>query len=61
MKYHIPEWIMTSKFEDYNDIAHRFKWVDNETIRVVNTEGIERLVDLKNNYKEIEFNVIPMY
>lgn len=52
---------MTSKFEPYLDVAHRFRWVDNNTIRVVNTEGIERLVDLSNNFKEIEFNVIPIY
>ena len=39
----------------------RFTWVDNDTIKIVNNEGIERLVDLKNNFKEIEFNRIPMY
>lgn len=39
----------------------RFSWIDNDTIKVVNNEGIERLIDLKNNFKEIEFNRIPMY
>lgn len=36
-------------------------WVDNDTVRIVNNEGIERLVDLKNNFKEIEFNKIPLF
>lgn len=36
-------------------------WIDNDTVKIVNTEGIERLVDLKNNFKEIEFNRIPMF
>lgn len=41
--------------------ALRFMWVDNDTVKIVNHEGIERLVDLKNNFKEIEFNKIPLY
>src|SRR5574343_54353 len=36
-------------------------WIDNDTIKVINNEGIERLVDLKNNFKEIEFNRIPYF
>lgn len=43
------------------NVVHRFAWVDNNTFRVINHEGIERLVDVKNNFKEIEFNVIPMF
>ena len=61
VKYDIPEWIMTSKYEPYINVAHRFKWIDNNTIRVINTEGIEQLVDISNKFKEIEFNVIPIY
>lgn len=50
-----------NKEESFVSVAQRFMWIDNDTIKVVNTEGIERLVDLKNNFKEIEFNRIPMF
>lgn len=33
----------------------------NDIVRIVNSEGIERLVELNNNFKEIEFNKIPLY
>ena len=47
--------------EDYLEVAHRFLWIDNDTIRIINNEGLERLIDLKNNFREIEFNKITMY
>lgn len=63
VRYHIPEYLMENPNKEVGFLpaAHRFTWVDNDTIKIVNHEGIERLVDLKNNFKEIEFNRIPMY
>jgi hypothetical protein len=63
VRHHIPDWLMSepNKQESYVPVAQRFMWIDNDTIKVVNTEGIERLVDLKNKFKEIEFNRIPMF
>jgi hypothetical protein len=63
VRYNIPDWLMQLKNLDDNfvSIAHRFMWIDNDTIKLVNDEGIERLVDLKNNFREIEFNRIPMF
>jgi hypothetical protein len=63
IRYNIPEWLMEvpEGVDSFVSVALRFMWVDNDTIRVANNEGIERLVDLKNNFKEIEFNVIPMF
>lgn len=52
---------MNSKNENFVDVAHRFKWVDNDTVRIINHEGIERLIDVNNGFKELEFNVIPLY
>jgi hypothetical protein len=52
--YKIPEWLMScDSHEDYLDVAHRFIWIDNDTIRIINNEGIERLIDLRNNFREI--------
>ena len=32
------------------DYCKRFKWIDSDTIRLVNNEGIEKIVDIKNNF-----------
>eukprot|EP00347_Sterkiella_histriomuscorum_P017370 403349643 len=63
VRYQIPEWLMSNpnKEEAFVAVAHRFSWIDNDTVKIVNNEGIERLVDLKNNFREIEFNRIPMF
>ncbi len=47
--------------EELIEVAHRFLWMDNDTIRIINSEGVERLIDLRNNFREIEFNKISMY
>lgn len=61
IRYNIPEWLMEFHEDEFMNVALRFTWIDNETVKIVNPEGIERLVDLKNNFKEIEFNRIPLY
>lgn len=61
--YEIPEWLMDFSAEDetFVSLALKFMWINNDTIKVVNSEGIERLIDIKNNFKEIEFNKIPLF
>ena len=45
-----------------SEIMNRFKWIDDETIRIINHEGIEKLVYLKDKeLVEIEYNVIPLF
>lgn len=39
----------------------RFKWENSETIKILNKEGIEKKIDLKDNFKEIEFNIVPLF
>jgi len=52
IRYHIPAWLMDSpnKLEGFHTTAHRFAWIDDETVKIINNEGIERIVDLKNNF-----------
>ena len=40
---------------------NRFTWITKDLIRIVNREGIEKLVSLKENSEEIEYNVIPLF
>lgn len=59
--YEIPKWIMSAEDEPFLDVLNRFIWIDNQTIKIVNHEGVERLFDLTKNFREIEFNIIPIY
>lgn len=53
---------MDMDLEPASEIMNRFKWVDDDTIRIINHEGIEKIVDLKDNQLlEIEYNVIPLF
>jgi hypothetical protein len=52
---------MDAKGESPEHVIHRFAWLDNNTFRIISHEGIERIVDINDNFKELEFNVIPMY
>ena len=47
--------------EKIADIVYRFKWQDNESIRVINNEGFERLIRLDASFSEISFHAIPLY
>lgn len=35
--------------ENVKEIMNRFAWVDYKTIKIINREGIEKLVDLEDN------------
>jgi hypothetical protein len=44
------------------DIAARLMWVDSNTLKYVNKEGIERKIDVSNDdFKELQFNIVPLY
>ena len=47
--------------EPAKEIMNRFQWVDDDRIRLINKEGIEVIIDIKNNFEEIEFSVIPLF
>ncbi len=41
---------------------NRFKWVDDSTIRIINSEGIEKILAIRGEFlDEIEYNVIPLF
>ena len=41
---------MDISLENPRDIMNRFMWIDNSKIKLVNKEGIEKLIDIKNNF-----------
>lgn len=52
---------MSPEKESPVEVMNRFMWVDQSTIRIINREGVEKLLDLKDNFREIEYNVIPLF
>lgn len=71
----IPSHILNFKTEKLLDVASRFAWLGNNTLKVISSEGIERkisvvekIVDTGNGqtkrtyvFKEEKFNVIPLF
>jgi hypothetical protein len=41
-------------------VGKKFKWLDNRLIRVINNEGIQKTVDILDEFKEISYCTIPM-
>jgi hypothetical protein len=37
--------------EPAKDVLNRFMWKDENTIRVISKEGIEMIIDIKDNFK----------
>lgn len=52
---------MDPSLQSSQELMSRFKWIDSNTVRIVNFEGIEKIVDMKNNFRELEYNVIPLF
>jgi hypothetical protein len=41
--------------------VNRVQWLNNRLIRIVNLEGVEKIMDIQDNFKEVESNVIPFF
>jgi hypothetical protein len=40
---------------------NRFLWIDKNTIKIMNKEGIEKILDVSNKFAEVEYNKVPIY
>lgn len=52
---------MNAKEGNVNEVVHRFKWHDNNTIQLINSEGLERIIRLDGEFSEVQFHNIPLY
>ncbi len=58
----IPIGLMgVSESETVNQIARRFMWIDANTVRITNIEGLEKMVDITNGFKEISYASVPLF
>jgi hypothetical protein len=51
----IPRGLMNPKKEDVKALAKRFMWLDSSRIKVINNEGMENIIDINNNFDELEY------
>lgn len=59
--YEVPKDLMKyDKREKKQSVINRFLWIDNRTIKIMSKDGIEKKVDIENNFAEIEFNKVPL-
>ncbi len=61
VKHEIPKYLMEYSPDKVTETVHRFKWENNTTLRLINSEGFERLVKLDGKFTEIQFHAIPLY
>ena len=40
---------------------NRVKFLDEKTLLIVNEEGLEKIVDIDKNFKEIAYNSRPLF
>lgn len=49
----IPDELMSVKDEAVEDVVRRFRWINDFQIHIINHEGIERIIDINDNFREI--------
>jgi hypothetical protein len=52
---------MDARSAPVKEIMNRFMWINKDEIRLINKEGVEKIVELANEQKEKEYNVIPLF
>jgi hypothetical protein len=61
----IPKGLMKledpDNIKDLTDYCKRFMWIDSDTIKLVNKEGIEKIVDVNKGFAEISFATVPIF
>jgi hypothetical protein len=51
---------MNPTTDDPKIIGKQFRWVTNRVIKIVNNEGIEKIIDIENGFKDINQDTVPM-
>ncbi len=54
----VPKGMMS--VSEYQLLARKFMWIDNNKIRIINNESIEKVIDVHNNMQELSYGTVPM-
>ena len=67
-KFVFPDYIMSCKEEPISTVASRFMWADNQTVKIINGQGVERKIALiedkatrEISFREEQFNVVQLF
>jgi hypothetical protein len=41
-------------------LVKKFRWVNKQIIKIINNEGIEKIIDIQNGFKDINQDTVPM-
>jgi hypothetical protein len=52
---------MNPELEPVKEIAKRFRWLSSERVMLINSEGAEKIVDLKNGFEEVSYCSVPLF
>jgi hypothetical protein len=52
----VPRGLMNPEKEDAVKIASKFKWLDSSKLTIINNEGMEKVVDINNNFEELAYS-----
>jgi hypothetical protein len=48
-------------YKDIRECLYRMKWIDYSTLLILSKEGVEKLIDIDNNFDEIGYNHRPFF
>ena len=48
-------------YKSTRECTYRMKWVDYSTLLLINKEGVEKLVNIDNNFEEVAYNQRPHF
>ena len=60
--YEVPKSLMEYDDSKLNvELVNRLRFLDNEQIRILSTQGVEKIVDFKNGFITVAENTIPLF
>ena len=60
MKCVIPKGLMNPTTTDPRFLIKKFRWVNSNIIKIINEEGIEKMIDIQHGFKDINQDTVPM-
>ena len=46
---------------NFAEMILKFKWVNDDMFKIINKEGMEKIVDISTDFRQENFNQIPNY
>lgn len=57
----VPKHFMDPSKEPIKEIMNRFEWINDDAIKLINRDGIEKIFEINDDFAEREYNMIPVF